>query len=89
MDLAKLFAKEPRRVTRVARGVGVTEREVKDVFQHYAKFTSYAKKASPALNLFKGVNTKKAMSHSEMARLRQKMATRVDPSFLQLMGKNS
>nr|CAG4637706.1 EOG090X03VW [Chydorus sphaericus] len=86
LDVAKLFAKEPRRVTRVARGAGVTEREVKDVFQHYAKFTSYAKKASPALKLFKGVNTKKAMSHSEMARLRQKMATRVDPSLLQLMG---
>ena len=37
-DGAKIFSREPRRVTRVACGAGVMEREVQELLKQYTKF---------------------------------------------------
>ena len=37
-DGAKTFAKEPNRITRVAQGAGVMEREVNELLKQYTKF---------------------------------------------------
>jgi len=37
-DGAKLFTREPQRVSRVANGAGVMEREVQDLLKQYTKF---------------------------------------------------
>ena len=37
-DGAKTFQKEPNRVTRVAQGAGVMEREVQELLKQYTKF---------------------------------------------------
>lgn len=53
-DGAKLFTKQPGRVTRVARGSGVTEREVKELISQYTKFAAVVKKMGGIKGLFKG-----------------------------------
>ena len=37
-DGAKTFVKEPNRITRVAQGAGVMEREVNELLKQYTKF---------------------------------------------------
>ena len=53
-DGAKLFTKQPGRVTRVARGAGVTERDVKELISQYTKFAAVVKKMGGIKGLFKG-----------------------------------
>ena len=53
-DGAKKFSKEPGRVTRVANGAGVTEREVQELLKQYAKFAQVVKKMGGIKGLFKG-----------------------------------
>lgn len=52
-DGSKLFTKQPTRITRVARGSGVTEREVKELIAQY----SYVKKMGGAKWLSEGAPT--------------------------------
>lgn len=56
-DGAKLFTKQPTRVTRIARGSGVTEREVKELVTQYTKFAAVVKKMGGIKGLFKGYFT--------------------------------
>merc|ERR1712015_651 len=42
-DGAKKFSREPGRVVRVARGAGVTEKEVQELLKQYAKFAQVVK----------------------------------------------
>jgi len=68
----------------------VTEREVKEVLQMYTDWVAFSKKSTLGVDkFFKGVNMNKITKHSEMAKLRQKAATTLDPSSLRLLGKNS
>ena len=53
-DGAKLFSKQPSRAVRVARGSGVTEREVKELISQYTKFAAVVKKMGGIKGLFKG-----------------------------------
>ena len=53
-DGAKLFTKQPGRVTRLARGAGVTERDVKELISQYTKFAAVVKKMGGIKGLFKG-----------------------------------
>ncbi len=55
-DGAKLFSKQPTRMARVARGSGVTEREVKELISQYTKFAAVVKKMGGIKGLFKGTN---------------------------------
>jgi hypothetical protein len=54
MDGAKLFTRQPSRVTRVARGAGVSQREVNELITQYTKFAQMVKKMGGIKGLFKG-----------------------------------
>ena len=54
LDGNKLFQKEPGRISRIARGAGVMEVEVKDLLNQYAKFAQMVKKMGGMKGLFKG-----------------------------------
>ena len=52
---AKLFTKQPGRLTRIARGSGVSTREVQELLTQYQKFAQMVKKMGGIKGLFKGV----------------------------------
>lgn len=54
LDGNKLFQKQGSRISRVARGAGVMEIEVKDLLNQYAKFAQMVKKMGGMKGLFKG-----------------------------------
>nr|CAG4640758.1 EOG090X03VW [Eulimnadia texana] len=85
-DGAKLFTKQPGRVTRVARGSGVTEREVKELISQYTKFAAVVRKMGGIKGLFKGGDMAKNVNPTQMAKLNQQMARMMDPMVLQRMG---
>lgn len=86
-DGAKVFSKQPGRITRVARGSGVTEKEVKDLIAQYTKFAAVVKKMGGIKGLFKGGDMTKNVNHAQMAKLNQQMAKMMDPRVLQQMGQ--
>lgn len=51
---AKLFTKQPGRLTRIARGSGVSTREVQELLTQYQKFAQMVKKMGGIKGLFKG-----------------------------------
>lgn len=82
-DGAKLFSKEKTRTTRVARGSGVTEREVQDLISQYTKFAAVVKKMGGIKGLFKTGDINKNVNPNQMAKLNQQMAKMIDPRMLQ------
>ena len=54
---AKVFSRQPTRVTRVARGSGTSSREVQELLSQYTKFAQVVKKMGGIKGLFKGVAT--------------------------------
>ena len=54
LDGEKLFSRCPGRVLRVARGSGVSVREVNDLLTQYKKFAQMVKKMGGIKGLFKG-----------------------------------
>lgn len=52
---AKLFTKQPGRLTRIARGSGVSTREVQELLTQYQKFAQMVKKMGGIKGLFKGL----------------------------------
>lgn len=87
-DGAKLFTKQQTRITRVAQGSGVTEREVRDLLTQYTKFAAVVKKMGGIKGLFKGGDMAKNVNPTQMAKLNQSMAKMMDPRVFQHMGKN-
>ncbi|CAO1298935.1 unnamed protein product [Diamesa serratosioi] len=85
-DGAKLFSKQATRTVRVARGSGVTEREVKDLISQYTKFAAVVKKMGGIKGLFKSGDVTKNVNPTQMAKLNQQMAKMIDPRMLQQMG---
>lgn len=85
-DGAKLFSKQQGRVTRVAQGAGVTEKEVKDLIAQYTKFAAVVKRMGGIKGLFKGGDMAKNVNPNQMAKLNQQMARMMDPRVLQQMG---
>ncbi|XP_063992259.1 signal recognition particle subunit SRP54 [Diachasmimorpha longicaudata] len=85
-DGAKLFSKQTGRITRLARGSGVTEKEVKDLIAQYTKFAGVVKKMGGIKGLFKGGDMMKNVNQTQMAKLNQQMAKMMDPRVLHQMG---
>ncbi|KAL1457970.1 hypothetical protein WDU94_008148 [Cyamophila willieti] len=85
-DGAKLFSKNIGRITRVAQGAGVTEKEVKDLISQYTKFAAVVKKMGGIKGLFKGGDITKNVNQTQMMKLNQQMAKMMDPRVLQQMG---
>jgi len=53
---AKLFSRQPGRVTRVARGAGVSSGAVSELLSQYTKFAQMVKKMGGIKGLFKGIH---------------------------------
>ncbi|CAJ0944326.1 unnamed protein product [Ranitomeya imitator] len=85
-DGAKLFSKQPGRIQRVARGSGVSTRDVQELLAQYTKFAQMVKKMGGIKGLFKGGDMSKNVNPSQMAKLNQQMAKMMDPRVLQHMG---
>eukprot|EP00794_Sanderia_malayensis_P017505 gene17505-19255_t len=83
---SKLFTKHPTRVSRVARGSGVSSREVQELLTQYQKFSQMVKKMGGIKGLFKGGDMAKNVNPSQMAKLNHQMARMMDPRVLQQMG---
>ena len=81
-DGAKLFNKQPGRITRVARGSGLPECEVKQLLNDYTKFANKMKKLEGVHDRFKRRN----MTPRQVAQMTHEIATTVDPDLLQIMG---
>lgn len=83
---AKLFSRQTGRITRVARGAGVTSREVQELLSQYTKFAAMVKKMGGIKGLFKGGDMAKNVNPVQMAKLNQQMAKMMDPRVLQQLG---
>jgi len=83
---AKLFQKQQGRMNRVARGAGVSTREVQELITQYTKFAQMVKKMGGIKGLFKGGDMAKNVNPSQMNKLNQQMARMMDPRVLQQMG---
>lgn len=57
-DGAKVFSKQPGRIQRVARGSGVSTRDVQELLTQYTKFAQMVKKMGGIKGLFKGKKNK-------------------------------
>ncbi|XP_013773560.2 signal recognition particle 54 kDa protein-like [Limulus polyphemus] len=84
---ARLFTRQSGRVIRVARGSGVTSREVQELLSQYTKFAAMVKKMGGIKGLFKGGDMAKNVNQAQMAKLNQHMAKMIDPKVLQQMGQ--
>jgi signal recognition particle subunit SRP54 len=82
----KLFSRCPGRVTRVARGAGVSGREVNELLTQYKKFAQMVKKMGGIKGLFKGGDMNRNVNQGQMTKLNQHMAKMMDPRVLQQMG---
>merc|ERR1711934_687243 len=85
-DGAKIFAREPKRISRIAQGAGVMEREVQELLKQYVKFAQVVKKMGGIKGLFKGGDMSKNVNPQQMAQLNQQMARMMDPNVLRQMG---
>merc|ERR1712088_394806 len=85
-DGAKLFQREPKRISRIAQGAGVMEREVQELLKQYVKFAQVVKKMGGIKGLFKGGDMSKNVNPQQMAQLNQQMARMMDPNVLRQMG---
>jgi len=83
---AKLFTKQPGRLTRIARGSGVSSREVQELLTQYQKFAQMVKKMGGIKGLFKGGDMAKNVNPSQMSKLNSQMAKMMDPRVLHQLG---
>lgn len=83
---AKLFSRQPGRITRVARGSGVATRDVQELLSQYTKFAAMVKKMGGIKGLFKGGDIAKNVNSVQINKLNQQMAKMMDPRVLQQMG---
>ena len=70
----------------MARGSGVSSREVQELLTQYQKFAQMVKKMGGIKGLFKGGDMTKNVNPAQMAKLNQQMARMMDPRVLQQMG---
>ncbi|CAL1527594.1 unnamed protein product [Lymnaea stagnalis] len=82
----KLFSRSQGRVTRVARGAGVSVREVNELLTQYKKFAQMVKKMGGIKGLFKGGDMNRNVNQGQITKLNQQMAKMMDPRVLQQMG---
>lgn len=85
-DGAKLFSKTPGRYHRVARGAGVSAKEVQELLTQYTKFAQVVKKMGGVKGLFKGGDMQRNMNSAQMSRMQQQLTKAIDPRILNQMG---
>ncbi|XP_022106982.1 signal recognition particle 54 kDa protein-like isoform X2 [Acanthaster planci] len=85
---AKLFMRTQGRVHRVARGAGVSSKEVQELLQQYQKFAQMVKKMGGIKGLFKGKggDMAKNVNPAQMQKLNQSIAKAMDPRVLHQIG---
>lgn len=86
LDGERLFTKQAGRTQRVARGAGVSVREVNELLTQYKKFAQMVKKMGGIKGLFKGGDMSKNVNPAQMAKLNTQMAKMMDPRVLHQMG---
>ncbi|KAL4237685.1 Signal recognition particle [Mactra antiquata] len=86
LDGERLFTKQAGRTQRVARGAGVSVREVNELLTQYKKFAQMVKKMGGIKGLFKGGDMTKNVNPAQMAKLNTQMAKMMDPRVLHQMG---
>ncbi|XP_033635184.1 signal recognition particle 54 kDa protein-like [Asterias rubens] len=85
---AKIFMRTQGRVHRVARGAGVSSKEVQELLQQYQKFAQMVKKMGGIKGLFKGKggDMAKNVNPAQMQKLNQSIAKAMDPRVLHHIG---
>ena len=86
LDGAKIFTKNPGRYHRVARGAGVSSKEVQDLINQYTKFAQVVKKMGGVKGLFKGGTESRNINQAQMTRMQQQLTRAIDPRILNQMG---
>jgi signal recognition particle subunit SRP54 len=88
-DGSKIFSKNTSRYQRVARGAGVSAREVQELITQYTKFAQVVKKMGGVKGLFKGGNDmNRAVNPSQINRMQQQISKAIDPRILNQMGNH-
>jgi signal recognition particle subunit SRP54 len=87
LDGAKLFKNQPGRHARVARGAGVSIRDVQDLITQYSKFAQMVKKMGGIKGLFKSGDMTKNVNPTQMQKLNSQMSKLIDPRILHQIGK--
>jgi signal recognition particle subunit SRP54 len=85
-DGSKIFSKNPGRYHRVARGAGVSAKEVQDLITQYVKFAQVVKKMGGVKGLFKGGADARNVNPAQMSRMQQQISKAIDPRILNQMG---
>lgn len=83
---AKLFSRQSGRIARVARGSGVSQKDVQELLTQYTKFAQMVKKMGGIKGLFKGGDMAKNVNPAQISKLNQQMAKMMDPRVLHQMG---
>ncbi|XP_033101149.1 signal recognition particle 54 kDa protein-like [Anneissia japonica] len=83
---SKLFTRQNGRINRVARGSGVSAKEVQELMTQYGKFAQMVKKMGGIKGLFKGGDMAKNVNPAQMSRLNQSIARAMDPRILHQIG---
>jgi signal recognition particle subunit SRP54 len=89
LDGTKLFTKNPGRYHRVARGAGVSVKEVQELITQYTKFSQVIKKMGGVKGLFgKGgdMMNPRNINPAQLGKMQQQMSKLIDPRILNQMG---
>lgn len=87
LDGVKLFKNQPGRYERIARGAGVSIRDVQDLITQYSKFAQMVKKMGGIKGLFKSGDMTKNVNPTQMQKLNSQMSKLIDPRILHQIGQ--
>lgn len=89
-DGAKIFSKNPSRYHRVARGAGVSSKEVSELISQYVKFAQVVKKMGGVKGLFGGgkggMESQRNVNPVQMSKMQAQLSKAIDPRILNQMG---
>lgn len=71
----------------MARGAGVSAKEVQDLITQYQKFAQIVKKMGGIKGLFKAGDPTRNINPTQINRIHQQMTRVIDPRILSQMGK--
>ena len=83
----KLFKNQPGRHARIARGAGVSIRDVQELITQYSKFAQMVKKMGGIKGLFKSGDMTKNVNPTQMQKLNSQMSKLIDPRILHQLGE--